>query len=402
MTAFVVIAAIMVAAALAWVLVPLLRRPHERPDLAREASNLAILKHQLAELETDRNAGTLSDTQYQQAKADVERRVLEEAAGATQTAAVALPKRGRWTAVAVGVTLPVLAIALYLQLGGLDAFAPQKQPEQHVTREQIEGMVAGLAARLEREPNDARGWSVLAQSYYVMQRFPEAARAYAKLSELVPDNADVLADYADSLAMAQGRKIAGMPLDLARRALKIDPNQWKALALVASEAFERKDYKTAIAYWEQLQGVAPADSELAKAIAENIAEARELAGGAKAAAASGPIASIKGTVTLLPALAGRADPTDTVFIFARAPEGPRMPIAVVRRQVKDLPATFTLDDSQAMMPTMKLSSFKEVVVGARVSKSADAIPRSGDLQGQSAPVKVGATNVSIVINAIVP
>jgi len=398
-TAFIVIAAIMVAVALGWVLVPLLRGPRDSADIARAASNLSILKHQLAELETDRSAGTLSDAQYQQAKGDVERRVLEEAAGTTQAPA-ALPRRGRWTAVTVAVAMPILAAGLYWRLGGLEAFAPPTPAEQQVTREQIEGMVAGLAARLEREPNDARGWGMLAQSYYVMQRFSDAARAYAKLTELVPDNADVLADYADALAMAQGRTISGAPLELARRALNIDPNQWKAHALVASEAFDRKDYNTAIVHWEQLQRVAPADSELAKAIAENIAEARQLAGGAKPAPV--PAATIKGTVTLLPALAGRADPSDTVFIFARAPEGPRVPLAVVKRQVKDLPASFTLDDSQAMMPNMKLSNFKEVVVGARISKSADAMPKSGDLQGQSVPVKVGATGVAIVINAVVP
>lgn len=280
MTAFAIIAAVLVAAALAWVLVPLLRRGDAHAGPLREASNLAVLRHQLAEAQADRNAGALSEEQYRQARAEIERRVLEEAADASPQAALTR-RSGRGIAAAVGIALPLIALALYFRLGSPDALAPrQPAAEQPVTPAQIESMAGRLAARLEREPNDAQGWKVLALSYYAVQRFPEAARAYARLAELAPDDAGVLADHADALAMALGRRIAGEPLALAKRALELDPGQWKALALVASEAFARKDYRAAIGHWETLRAAAPPDSETAKAVTGYIAHARQLAGSA--------------------------------------------------------------------------------------------------------------------------
>ena len=147
-------------------------------------------------------------------------------------------------------------------------------------------------------------------------------------------------------------------------------------------------------------------------MASNIEEARQLGGIKAAANVASPApakvgppaagASLDGTVSLSGALVGKAAPTDTVFVFARAAEGPRMPLAIMRFQVKDLPARFHLDDSLAMSPAMTLSKFPEVVVGARVSKSANATPQSGDLQGISPIVKVGAMGVAIVIDQVVP
>jgi cytochrome c-type biogenesis protein CcmH len=288
---------------------------------------------------------------------------------------------------------------------------------QGVSPEQIAAMVKRLEARLEKEPQDATGWALLARSYVVMQRYTEAVAAYARAAALLPNNADVLADYADAVAMSKGRRLDDESIPLLERALKIDPMQWKALALAGTAAFERKDYKSAISYWEKLQSRAEPGSEFARSVAATIQEARELGGikpaaeiakspptgGASAAplpAASG--GSVKGAVTLSGALAGKTNPADTVFIFARAAEGPRMPLAIVRRQVKDIPLTFTLDDSMAMSPEMKLSKFKDVIVGARISRSGNATPQSGDLQGTSKAVRVGDTNVGIVIDSVVP
>ncbi|MCE9640738.1 MAG: c-type cytochrome biogenesis protein CcmI, partial [Betaproteobacteria bacterium] len=235
---------------------------------------------------------------------------------------------------------------------------------------------------------------------------------YERAAAILKDNADLLADYADALAMAQGRRLDGKPLQIIERALQIDPMQWKALALAGTAAFERKDYRKAIGYWEKLQSQAPQGSEFARQVGANIEEAREL-GGIKPLARAEPKAdakaqkqaagaSVDGTVTLSRELAGKAAPTDTVFVFARAVEGPRMPLAIVRFQVKDLPAKFHLDDSLAMSPEMKLSKFPDVVIGARVSKAASATPQAGDLQGSSKPVKVGAAGVNVVIDQVVP
>ena len=284
---------------------------------------------------------------------------------------------------------------------------------QQVSPEDVEGMVAKLAARLEKNPDDTHGWIMLARSYYVMQRMPEAVIAYAKAVEMTKDNADLYADYADALAMSQGRSIQGKPLELVNQALKLNPTHPKALAMAGTEAFYRKDYPGAIAFWEKLLPLLPPDSDMAKSIEGGIAEARDL--GKSMPARGSPVpekdsstarksvpASVGGRITLSQAIVSKASPQDTVFVVARAQNGPRIPLAVLRKRVADLPFEFTLDDSLAMSPELKLSAFSEVVVTARVSKSGNAIPQSGDLQGASSPVKVGARGLQIVIDTVVP
>ena len=411
MTAFLLVTAAMVAVALAWVLVPLLgRREQASPDAG--TANLGVLRDQLAELDADVARGTLTPERHEQATLELERRVLDEVKPGPP-AGIATPRAASaWTAAILGATIPLAAVALYLAVGtpgALLAEAPRASGPQHeVTREQLEAMVAKLAAHVEKNPDDAKGWSLLARSYYVMARYPEAVRAYERAVALVPRDADLLADYADALGMTQGQHLQGKPLALVQQALEIDPDHWKALALAGTAAFDRKDYGRAIAYWERLKRVVPGDSEIGRSIDASIAEARALAGATPAAAATPKApavaagAKVAGKVGLAPALASKAAPTDTVFIFARAASGPPMPLAVLRKQVKDLPLDFTLDDSMAMAPNLKLSGFSEVVVGARVSRSGNATPQSGDLQGLSKPVKVGATGLAIVIDTAVP
>ena len=409
MTVFVIVAVVMAAVAVAWVLLPLLGRRGADDGVARAASNLAVYRDQLAELDADLSSGTLSGAQYEQAKLEIERRVLEEAGG-EGTPVTRVSRNGRWTATVLAAAIPLCAASLYWLLGNPDGLLPQRAGvaagEHQVTAQQIEAMVVKLAARLEQNPDDAKGWVMLARSYAAMQRFPEALSAFAKATALVKDDASLLAEYADLLATSTGRNLEGRPLELVMQALKLDPNQWKALALAGTAAFDRKDYKTAVAYWEKLLPQLPPDSEFGLSMRTSIAEARQL-GGIKADAL--PIspppaaaASVRGTVTVSPALAGKIQPTDTVFVFTRAAEGSRQPIAAVRRQARELPVAFALDDSQSMSEQMKLSSFREVVVGARISKSGSATPQSGDLQGISQKVKVGATDVVVVIDSVVP
>jgi cytochrome c-type biogenesis protein CcmH len=407
-TVFLVVAAAMVAVAVAWVLVPLLaRRSPARP--APEAANLAVLRDQLAELDADLTRGTLPRERYEQAKLELERRVLDDVELERPVGGGAPPTASAWTAALLGALIPVAAAVLYLAVGTPTALAPQTASgaKHELSRADLDAMVAKLATHLERNPDDAQGWMLLARSYYVMSRYPEAVRAYERAAELVPGDADLLADYADALGMAQGRGLQGKPLELVRRALEIDPNQWKALALAGTAAFDRKDFGEAIAYWERLKRVVPPDSEMGRSVDASIAEARELGNikpAAKAAAKTAPAsdAKVAGRVSLAKELAAKAAPTDTVFIFARAAAGPPMPLAVLRKQVRDLPAEFTLDDSLAMAPSLKLSGFPEVIVGARISRSGSATPQSGDLQGLSRPVKLGATGVAVVIDTALP
>ena len=413
MTWFLVIATARAAIALAWVLPALLRSRGAGGIVQSRAANLAILKDQLAELEADLAAGTLLQQPYRQAREDLERRALEEARD-TGAPTASAPARARWTAVVLAISIPLCAAALYWQLGTRDALSPESDVHNagKVTPQEVESMVAQLAARLEQTPDDGNGWALLARSYSMMQRHADAIAAYERATAILKDNADLLADYADALAMGQDRRIEGKPLQIVERALKIDPAQWKALAMAGSAAFDRKDYKKAVFFWEKLKSRTDPGSAFERKVAENIDEARQL-GGIQVQAKAEPepgvksraqpaAASVEGSVTLSQALAGKAAPTDTVFVFARASEGPRMPLAIMRFQVKDLPAKFHLDDSLAMSPAMKLSNHPEVVIGARVSKSGSATPQSGDLQGNSQKVEVGATGLTVVIDQQIP
>jgi cytochrome c-type biogenesis protein CcmH len=419
---FVLVAALLVAVALAWLLPPLLRREAAADPTDRVQVNLAMLRDQLADLEAERTRGALPPEQYAESKAELERRVLEETASEDRTS-TASGGAGRVTGALVAAVVPVGAVILYLAFGDPSALDLQRRMAsvgdhtKQPTAQDIEVMLTRLAQRLENEPENADGWAMLARSYYILQRYPEAVRAYEKLVKLVPQEAAVLADYADALAMRDGRKISGRPLEIVHEALKIDPTQAKALAMAGTEAFDRQDFKAAVEYWERLRASAPVDSAMAQNIESSIAEARargKLPGGEASVAAAKPAptaaapvapaaaASVAGTVKLDPALAARAAPTDTVFVFARASEGPRVPLAVFRLQAKDLPARFLLDDSLAMAPQFRLSNFKIVLVNARISKTGSATPSSGDLEGKGVPVSLGAQNVVVTIDHVVP
>ncbi|MSQ18345.1 MAG: c-type cytochrome biogenesis protein CcmI [Betaproteobacteria bacterium] len=403
MTQFFIIAAVLLVVALAWIIVPLVR-PARRASQDVAGTNLGILRDQLAELDADRAAGTLSPAQYEEARQEIERRVLDEASVGRAASTVTI--NGRWMATGVGAMFAVAAILLYAQFGTPDGLAPQARSHGgNLSNDEINDLIAKRAARLDEKPSE-EGFVLLGRSYYAQQRFAEAVRAFERAGPAALQDADILADYADALG-ATNRDLSGKPMELVRLAIALDPKHDKSLALAGTDAFQRKDYGGAIKFWERIGS----DPAFAQSIAASIQEAREF-GSIKTAAKTGtpdkvldkaPVAaSITGTVRLAPALAGKANREDTVFIFARHAEGPRMPLAIVKKQVKDLPYTFTLDDSQTMAPTMTLSGASAVVVGARISKTGDATPKSGDLQGFSGTVKVGASGIAVLIDSTVP
>ena len=412
---FWLLAVVFVAVALLFVLPPLMRSGRAS-SLTRDAVNVTVYRDQIAELEADLAAGSLSRERYEEAHGEIERRLLEETGrepGEVQTA----PRRSLLPALVSGIAVPVVAVGVYLAVGNLDGLSPEKvavaSAPHSIDPKQIEEMVEQLAARLQADPGNVEGWVMLARSYQMLGRFKQAASAYQNAVQREPGSAQLLADYADALAMAQGRTLDGEPEKLIARALAIDPNNVKALALAGTVAFNKKDYKGALAHWEKLAAILPPDSEMARAVQGSIVEARSLGGIAApqpkvaaapkpAPAASGKGGSISGVVELAPALAAKAAPGDTVFIFARAAEGPRMPLAILRKQVSELPATFTLNDSMAMTAGMSISSFEKIVVSARVSKAGTATAQSGDLEGASAPVKVGTKDVAVVIEKVIP
>jgi len=274
---------------------------------------------------------------------------------------------------------------VYLAVGSPGAL---ESPEHN-----IESMVARLAAHLRTNTDDVSGWKLLGRSYAALGRFPEAADAYARAAVREPRDAQLLADLADTLAMARGQRLAGEPEKLILRALEIDPENLKALALAGTAAYDRKDYSTAAAYWQRMLPLVPADSEDARAIQANINEARALSG------KDGKKSGLRGTVAIAPQLKDQVSPDDTVFIIARAAEGPPAPLAVLKAKASQLPLSFALDDSLAMAPGMAVSAFPRIVVIARVSKSGKPASQAGDLQGSSKPVANDASGVTVVIDS---
>ena len=285
----------------------------------------------------------------------------------------------------------------------------------------ISGMVDRLAERLKGRPDDAEGWQMLGRSYAALGKHGQAMGAYETALRLRPDEPTLLAEAAFSAAITNRRVGGADSAQLLQRALKLDPRNPKALALAGTLSLERKDYQGAVQYWEQLARIEPADSPYGKQVQASIAQARQLAGSqvalmpgandalasvtattANRAAANGASSgTVGGVVTLAPALQGRVSPDDTLFVFARPVNGSRMPLAVLRKQVKDLPLRFTLDDSLAMSPAAKISGVPNVVVGARISKSGKAGAQEGDLQGQLPAVALGSTNLKLEINEVV-
>jgi cytochrome c-type biogenesis protein CcmH len=414
MTMFWFLAVAMMALALLIVL-PALLRPRAEEQLriggGASQSNLVILREQLVQLEAQHSAGALDPQQYALARGDIERRVLDE------ESAVELPTRvgrARTTAVLLALGVPILALALYLRVGSPDAvLAPDLAVAEGgtVTQAQIEAMVEQLARRLAQPPAgeqpDPKAWEMLARSYASLQRFADADRAYARAIELAPKNAQLLADRADVLAMLQGQRADGEPTRLIEQALAIDPNNLKALALAGTAALERQDAAAAVRFWSRARELAPPGSDFAAGLDRSLEVARAglpaptsvPAAAVTAAAAS---ASVRGVVSLAPALAGRVEPGDTVFIYARAAQGPRMPLAIIKRKASELPISFTLDDSTAMAGDMKLSATPQLIVMARVSRSGQAMAQAGDLMGQLGPVSPGATGLALTIDSVQP
>jgi cytochrome c-type biogenesis protein CcmH len=388
---------------------------------------LAAARARLLQLKAEHAAGRLDDQRYDEERRVIEREIGEGLLAGTDAAStrpsrtlvavlalfvVALAAVGYWQTGSPSLVRPGAPVAAAGDAADGAASAPSGL-------QQIEAMVGQLAERMKERPDDAEGWTMLARSYTVLGRFGEAIPAYARAAELQPTNATLLADYADAVGATKGTANNPQSIALIERALQASPTLPKALALAGSAAFDRGDYAVAIADWQKIVDQLAPGNELTPRVQAMIADARgKLGGGAAPASSAPPVAvaaattaanpvrpatgtSVSGTVTLDPALAAQAAPTDSVFVFARAATGSRMPLAVKRAQVKDLPLAFTLDDSMAMAPGMTLSSAAQLIVGARISKSGNAIAQPGDLAGETSGVAPGAKNLAIRIGTVV-
>lgn len=414
MTVFWLVVAMLLAGALLMLVPPLWRGGRTAAEpVSPGAANLAVYRDQWREAEADLGAGLLAPERLAEAREDIQRRWLEEGE-AVPAVASAAPRVSRGSAIALGVLLPLASVLTYLQLGDLRPLQAGDPPPaaaagaQHsLTPGQIEARVAALAERLKASPGDAEGWVMLGRSYVVLGRYRDAAMAWRRAVELRPPDAALLADLADVVAMAQGKRLAGEPAALVQRALDADPRHVKALALAGSVAFEARDYPAARGYWERLLAVVPAQSDVARSIQGSIAQAMKMEAALGAAAAPTTAAApLTGEVSLSPELAARVAAGDTLFVFARAaegsPEGSRMPLAILRQPVGAWPQRFVLSDALAMSPDRRLSSQARVVVGARISRSGNATPQPGDLIGSSAVVPSSTQGLRLVIDRVQP
>ncbi|SEK58105.1 c-type cytochrome biogenesis protein CcmI [Nitrosovibrio tenuis] len=439
MTVFWVVAGIFIVGALLFVLPTLWSKRERQAGAERDATNVNIYRDQLAELDSDLRSDILTREQYEQSKRELQQRMLQDLPDGETAPAVPVGiisnKSNVATITLTTLAVPVLAVSLYLWLGNTKALLPQPAVGEQAPlsaeggHSDFSSVLENLMARLKNQPDDMEGWLMLGRTYAMMQRFNEAKEAYEKVLALAPENPEVITDYADIVAMTNNGSLIGKPIELINKALRLDPQNPKALALAGTAEFERRRYKDAAAYWEKLLAlIPPTESELVESVKNSIAEAKSLASGkgstvarapaqpsggqvpppaeskpgSMAAAGAATSGTLAGKVTLSPALAGKISPNDSLYIFARAKSGPKAPLATLRLQVKDLPANFSLNDSMARSG-VQLSTFPdEVIVGARVSKSGSPMPQSGDLQGLSQPVRIGAAGINVVIDQQLP
>jgi cytochrome c-type biogenesis protein CcmH len=416
-SAFWFVAAAMLVAAVALLLAPLLRGAGADAGRAKK----------LAALQAALDAGVLEPAEYA-----AKRKALLASEPAPARAPVGL-------VVALALLLPLASVALYYAVGDPRALDPQALvrrdagvPTDASGAPDLEKAAANLAAKMRENPGDAEGWVLLGRTYHALDKYAEARDAFANAWKLTPDDVDVKVEYAEVLALARDDKlIAGPPRQLIDEALAIQPDHQRALWLLGISEVQQNRYAEGAAAWEKLLPQLPADAPIRKTVLEQIAEARSRAGlpaldagatpdaagagpaapptAVAAGAASAPANGAAGTeltvqIEIAPELEAKLAPSDVLFVFARAPAGPKMPLAIQRLPASSLPLTVTLTDGMGMMPSMNLSSVPEVVVGARVSKSGNAAPQSGDFEAISPPVSTKNPRgpVKLVIASVVP
>jgi cytochrome c-type biogenesis protein CcmH len=372
---------------------------------SRKQLNAAIYKEELAKLEKERADGLIDEPRYQIAHAEIRQRLFQDIQDEDGVAVLGSPQK---TMIAATVFVPALAVLIYYWLGSAQQIA-DGSAKQQVAQQNVEKMVQGLAAKLEQDPSNLKGWTMLARSYKVMGRPKDAEKAYDRASSYLDGDAQLLADYADVAASNANGNFAGKPRAILKRALKADPNNMMALWLEGTADYNEGNYRSAIQVWTRLSKLLPADSDDARMIQGSIIEARGKANlPPENVAQDKPITpsvsggkSVGGIVELSPDLKSRVKPDDIVMVIAKAPDA-RMPVAIMRGKVSELPMRFVLNDALAMTPDALISNLNAVSVEVRVSKSGQAKPVSGDLYSAPIVVKVGANQLKLVVDQVRP
>jgi cytochrome c-type biogenesis protein CcmH len=413
-TLFILLAGLLILIAFAFLLPPLLRKdPAANLDLSSNQNqrNVMIARQRLAELNEQKQSGVLSQALYDEQLAELEQ-TLSSDLYALEPPSLPAKSEGRWLAYVIMLALPLTAASLYWALGNVQAISDSEEmakanPEVPNLAD-IHRMVNGLAEKLKTHPDDAQGWFMLGRSYLQLEQYPKAADALANAHRLLGDQPDVMLAYAQAIAFANGRNLTGKPAELINKVLTLEPNNMNALWLGGMLKIQQNDAPGAIQLWQKLETLLPPGSDAQKqmlAVLEKFSplDSQQQAPSAPSQPAQPADASITVAVSLAPALLTSAEPDAVVFIYAQALSGPKMPLAIVRKKVSDLPATVTLNDSMAMMPDNKLSNFATVKLLARISKSGAAKAQAGDLIGsiESAGWSKNSKPYQIVIDQVI-
>lgn len=354
----------------------------------QDQRNIAIARQRLAELKDQLQAGALTQALYDEQLIELEQALSDDLD--IQSHAEASPSQGRWMASVLIVAIPLIAGSLYWALGNYQALSQAAQPaaanQPSPDLEKMKAMVAGLAERLQKQPDDALGWTMLGRSYKYLQQNDKAVAAFEHAYKLLGDQTEIMLLYAEALAFNNNEQLAGLPAELIFKALAIEPGNVTGLWLGGMAKAQTGDFAEGMALWKKLETLLPPGSEAQQEVQGLLAKVASQMPEGAAQASPQPVqaittASIEVQVSLAPELQKSAGPGDTLFIYAQALSGPKMPLAIVRKQVSELPLTVSLTDALAMTPTMKLSNFEHVKLLARISKSGDAMQQPGDLLG---------------------
>jgi cytochrome c-type biogenesis protein CcmH len=396
MTSFLIPAALLLILVLVLLLRPLFF-PERESATSRRQMNAAIYREELDKLEADHLAGRVDNDSYEQTHAEMRQRLFQDTDEADDLAVLGSPKK---TIIGICLFVVLLSAGFYFYLGDASRIA-EKNAEKPMTQESVEQMVTEFAAKMEKEPDNLKGWAMLARSYRILGRNAEAANAYARAGSFIDSDPQLLADYADVLAANANGNFAGKPQQLINKALALDPNNLLALWLSGTAAFNAQNYKAAVQSWEKLAIQLPPDTDEARAIASSIAEARKKGGLAPASTPAISNQGVSGQVGISSALQSKVKAGDILMVIARKP-GERMPVAVLKTAVTAFPISFVLNDSLAMSPNALISQLPEVSVEVRISKTGMAMPESGDLISAPQTIKVGTTNARLLIDQIRP
>ena len=401
---FWLIACVLIAIAFI-IIIPPLWKKREIKDTDSAQRNVKIAQDRARDLKQQLQAGALTQEQFDEQYEELELTLGDDLGDDQLNAKTS--SHGRWVVSVITICVPLFSVLTYFWLGEPDALEKAKlQPTQQASnpsQPDINAMVNGLAQRLQKEPDDGEGWLMLGRSYKYLQKYSLAADAFAKAYALLGDQTEVMLHYADALAMANGGRLSGKAAELIFKALAQSPDDVMGLWLGGMAKAEMGDNAQALQYWQRLETILPPGSDSHQELTKMMSSLQAQSPGVIApkqtkAKAIIPV-SIDVQVSMSDAIKTRVNSQDTVFIYAKALTGPPMPLAIVRKQVADLPLSVTLDDTMAMMPNMKISNFEQVKILARISKSGTAMQQKGDFIGKYELQELaGKTSVVVVIN----